>query len=145
MSTESSNIVKQSKPTLGPASPKGLFNPTSPRRVFRHVTYPKRIAKKAASYLHNINALFAAYMPWMSHVHLCVYHIWALIWALSQPWRCPLWHARLWYKPVLYSLIKQHCFLLDWIKLHLASHNWRGSLAASSLGIFVLQIVDYKQ
>lgn len=127
------HLVKNSVP-LGPADPKaGLFNPTSPRRVFRHVNYPKRITKKAASYLHNIHALFAAYMPWMSHIHLCVYHIWALIWALSRPWRCPRWHALLWYKLVLYSLIQQHCFLIHWIKLHLVSHNWRGSIAASSL------------
>lgn len=121
----SHDIVK-GKP-LGPAAPQSLSGPVSPRRVFRQVSYPKRITKQAASYLQNIQALVASYLPWMSHLHLCVYHVWALIWALSGPWRSPLWHARLWYQPVLYPDIVQHCFLLHWLWVCLRSHNWRGT------------------
>lgn len=117
------NIVK-GKP-LGPASPISS-HPISPRRVFRHVNYPKRITKQAASYLHNIQTLLAAYVPWVSHVHLCVYHIWALIWALSRAWRSHIWHALLWLRCVFYSIIRQHCFVLNWYRERLRSHNWRG-------------------
>ena len=118
-----SNIVK-GKP-LGPAAPRILTDPVSPRRVFGQVNYPKRITKRAASYLHNIQTLIATYVPWMSHVHLCVYHIWALIWALAKPWRSHLWHSP-YTLPALYCSILQHCFMLKWFRLYLRLHNWRG-------------------
>lgn len=128
-------IKSPSHKTLGPARLRSddLHDPfVSPRRVFRHLSYPKRITKKAASYLNNIQALFATYVPWVSHVHLCMYHIWALIWELSRPWRSPVWHALLAYKPFLYCIHRQWCFFLDWIRRMLCSHNWRGALAQRS-------------
>lgn len=127
--------AKGINPTTGPAR---LQSPhiVTPRRVFRHYSYPKRITKKAATYLHNIQVLLATYVPWMSHLHLCVYHIWALIWALSRPWRSHLWHAQLCNKPFLYCIKLQHCFLLDWIRTMLCSHNWRGALSASDPTVY---------
>lgn len=122
MMAQSSDLVK-GKP-LGPAAPHGLS--ISPRRVFCQVNYPKHITKKAATYLHNIQTLVAAYLPWMSHLHLCVYHVWALVWALSKPWRSPIWHALLWYQPVLYPTIVQNYFLTLWLWVCLRFHNWRG-------------------
>lgn len=138
--------TKGTKTTTGPARLRSdLQDPVSPKRVFRHLAYPKHITKKAATYLSNIQAIFATYVPWMSHIHLCVYHIWALIWALSKPWRSPMWHASLVNKPFLYCPKLQHCFLLDWIRAMLCSHNWRGALADSGgrgtcvkLSVFVL-------
>jgi len=125
--------------TTGPARLRTILqDPVSPRRVFRHLSYPKRITKKAATYLHNIQVLLATYVPWMSHLHLCVYHIWALIWALSRPWRSPMWHSLLVNKPFLYCPKLQHCFFLDWIRAMLCCHNWRGALAESDFLILVL-------
>lgn len=103
--------------------------PVSPRRLFRHYSYPKRLTKTAASYLHNIQALLASYVPWMTHLQLCVYHIWALIWALSRPWSCPMWLAHTWLKPFVYCILRQWCFLVEWIQAMLCSHNWRGALS----------------
>jgi len=121
---QAQDIVK-GKP-LGPAAPQSLSDFVSPRRVFCNISYPKRITKRAASYLQNIQTLVASYLPWMSQLHLCVYHAWALIWELSSPWRSPLWYARFWYRLVLYPEIVQHCFLLHWLWVCLRSHNWRG-------------------
>lgn len=126
--TEASSAggMVKGKSLLGPAAPQSLLSPVSPRRVFRNVNYPKRITRTAANYLSKVQTLVGAYLPWMSHLHLCVYHVWALIWALARPWRSPMWHALLWYQPVLYPLIVQRCFLLHWLWVCLRSHNWRG-------------------
>jgi hypothetical protein len=126
--------TKGTKSTTGPARMRtNLQDPVSPRRVFRHISYPKRITKTAATYLHNIQVLLATYVPWMSHLHLCVYHIWALIWALSRPWRSPMCNSLMVNKPFLYCPKLQHCFLIDWIRTMLFTHNWRGPWVESGV------------
>lgn len=136
MTTQQSSDLVKGKP-MGPAALSGFS--ISPRRVFCQISYPKHITKKAISYLNNIRSLVATHLPWMSHLHLCMYHVWALIWALSRPWTSPIWHALLWYRPVLYPLIVQRCFRVFWLRACLRSHNWRGpALCGSSSLTFYL-------
>lgn len=119
----SSTSVKRSTPPLGPGRLCIDSELPSPRRVFQNITYPKRLTKPAAEYLSNLQALFAAYVPWMTHLTLCVYHIWALIFALCRSWTSPLWVAS---KPLVYCCLLQRCFLSEAIRIRLAAHNWRG-------------------
>lgn len=113
-------------PKMANGNQAGTIHCITPRRMFCRYSYPKRVLKSASNFLCNLQAALAASVPWLSHLPLCVYHIWLLIWALSKPWRCPVWHAILWYKPFIYPIIVQRCFMLDWRNTVLCSHNWKG-------------------